>query len=111
MCIRCMSHTLRGVKLINVTISKSGFICEGHANHAEYGKDIVCSAVSALTQATLLGLNRYGAEMDVTRGEGFIKVGVFKPTPPSITILTTMYLGMKKIARDYKECVTVKGRM
>ena len=34
----------------------SGFDANGHAGYAEAGEDIVCAAVSALTEATLNGL-------------------------------------------------------
>ena len=34
----------------------TGYRAEGHAGYAEAGKDIVCAAVSALTQTTLNGL-------------------------------------------------------
>ena len=33
-----------------------GFTSNGHANHGEAGEDIVCSAISALTQTCCLGL-------------------------------------------------------
>ncbi len=33
-----------------------GFLSGGHAEYDEAGKDIVCSAISALTQTCLLGL-------------------------------------------------------
>ena len=33
-----------------------GYRCEGHTGYAEAGADIVCAGVSALTQATLNGL-------------------------------------------------------
>ena len=33
-----------------------GFEARGHADAGEYGSDIVCAAVSSLTQATLYGL-------------------------------------------------------
>ena len=33
-----------------------GFTSTGHANHGESGEDIVCSAISALTQTCCLGL-------------------------------------------------------
>jgi uncharacterized protein len=33
-----------------------GFTSTGHANHGEAGEDIVCSAISALTQTCYLGL-------------------------------------------------------
>lgn len=34
----------------------TGYRAEGHTGYAEAGEDIVCAAVSALTQATLNGL-------------------------------------------------------
>ena len=33
-----------------------GFDCKGHADYAEQGQDIVCSAVSVLAQTAVLGL-------------------------------------------------------
>ena len=33
----------------------SGFTCSGHANRGKYGNDLVCSAVSAITQTCVLG--------------------------------------------------------
>lgn len=47
--------------MIHVTFLRSqgrlvGFDCTGHADYAEAGQDIVCSAVSALTQTAVLGL-------------------------------------------------------
>ena len=36
--------------------SVSGFRAEGHSGYAAYGEDILCAAISALTQTTLLGL-------------------------------------------------------
>ncbi|MBE3583277.1 MAG: ribosomal-processing cysteine protease Prp [Limnochordaceae bacterium] len=35
-----------------------GFEAEGHAGWAATGQDIVCAAISALTQATVIGLQR-----------------------------------------------------
>ena len=35
-----------------------GFDASGHTGYAEEGSDIVCSAVSALTQAAVLGLTQ-----------------------------------------------------
>ena len=97
--------------MINITISKNGFTCLGHADYAEHGKDIVCSAISALVQATLLGLNRYHADMDVEHEEGLTKIEVFRPTTLTTALLTTLYLGARSIAQDYKDCVTIRGRM
>ena len=40
----------------------TSFILDGHAGYAKKGNDIVCSAVSAVTNMILIGLN----ELDVT---------------------------------------------
>lgn len=37
----------------------TGYKVSGHAGYSEEGSDIVCSAVSALTQAPLLGLEKH----------------------------------------------------
>lgn len=36
----------------------NGFTCSGHADYSEKGTDIVCAAVSALTQSAILALER-----------------------------------------------------
>jgi hypothetical protein len=33
-----------------------GFTCSGHANQGDYGNDLVCSAVSAITQTCVIGI-------------------------------------------------------
>lgn len=39
--------------MINITKSKDLIIFEGHANYAEYGKDIVCASVSSIITTTV----------------------------------------------------------
>ena len=34
--------------MIAVSVREDGITIEGHANYAEYGKDIVCASVTAL---------------------------------------------------------------
>lgn len=36
----------------------NGFTCSGHAGYSEKGTDIVCAAISALTQSAILALER-----------------------------------------------------
>jgi hypothetical protein len=47
--------------MINVIFKKSqglflSFFVKGHADYANYGKDIVCSAVSTAAQFTIIGI-------------------------------------------------------
>lgn len=48
----------------------SGFRASGHAGYAEYGSDIVCAAISALTESTAMGLTEVvGAKTRITTDE------------------------------------------
>ena len=47
--------------MTNVTILKKesnilGFVVSGHSGYAEFGSDIVCSAISTLSQSAVVGL-------------------------------------------------------
>ncbi|MGL4948037.1 MAG: ribosomal-processing cysteine protease Prp [Mycoplasma sp.] len=39
--------------MIKIDFYKNGLVIKGHANFAESGKDIICSAVSAISQSAL----------------------------------------------------------
>jgi uncharacterized protein YsxB (DUF464 family) len=36
---------------------------------------------------------------------------LYKPNSYTTAVLTTLYLGMKMVAKEYKEYVKIKGRM
>ena len=42
--------------MIVINVTKTGITVDGHAEYAETGKDIVCAAVSALTQTLIAGI-------------------------------------------------------
>ncbi len=58
--------------MIEVVFDKNGFIASGHADFDEYGKDIVCSAISSVLQHTANVLVLMGAKID--RRKGYLKV-------------------------------------
>jgi uncharacterized protein YsxB (DUF464 family) len=88
-------------------VGRWGFICKGHAEYAEKGKDIVCSAVSALTQATLLGLSNY-VEPSVKREGGELSVEIKRRNSKTDAILTTLALGLQEVERAYPNHVEME---
>ena len=86
----------------------TGFTIKGHADYDEAGSDIVCAAVSALSQTALLGLIQY-ASQDVPYevNDGFLSVQVPKPCEASQIILGTMVAGLEQIVRQYGEYVVL----
>ncbi|MDR2006557.1 MAG: ribosomal-processing cysteine protease Prp [Acidaminococcales bacterium] len=97
--------------MIKVKIWRNGgriVACEvtGHAGAGEKGQDIVCAAVSALTETALLGLGRYaGIRLDYeVSQQPALLFFTLKDAPNDKTdaILETMLLGLTEIAGTYR---------
>lgn len=99
---------------IKITIKNDNIVsfnAFGHADFAPKGKDIVCSAVSSITQTTLLGLNEIlkkdiDFEQDVSLG--FLKVMVNNPDRDSDLIIKTMTLALERLEKIYPKNISVK---
>ncbi|MBR2216582.1 MAG: ribosomal-processing cysteine protease Prp [Selenomonadaceae bacterium] len=77
----------------------TGFTVSGHSGTAKRGEDIVCAAVSALTETALLGLGEYlHRDLDYSVASGKLKMRL-KDAPDDSTeaILETMLIGLKKV--------------
>lgn len=83
-----------------------GFIVTGHAESAEHGQDLVCAAVSAVTQTAILGLEIFASIKEEVK-DGFMLVEVTRPCLQSYAIIETMVAGLSQMAVQYKENVTV----
>lgn len=75
----------------------------GHARQAEYGQDIVCSAISVLTISTLNGLTDIAkAKVDYKVKEGYTKIVMLEiPDEKADAILKTYELGIEALLEDY----------
>ncbi|MGJ0848178.1 ribosomal-processing cysteine protease Prp [Tissierella praeacuta] len=75
---------------------------EGHAGYAEYGKDIVCAGVSAITQSALLTLERIcinaRSGYDEKRNYLYVTVPFYQITRKEVqAIFSLLELGIKSI--------------
>ncbi len=113
--------------MIKITIFKdrNGYIeryrVSGHAGYNIKGKDIVCAAVSALAQTTLISLvevcdlpeNKIDYVLDEEKG--VLDVTLSKTIDISIRtkteiVLKTLEVGIKSILEGYPEYITLKYR-
>ena len=82
-----------------------GFEAKGHAGAGPRGNDIVCAAVSVLTDSVFLGLDRHlKREMEWDADSGDISVRL-KEDPDELTeaILATLVLGLTEIQKIYPD--------
>ncbi len=82
-----------------------GFSTQGHANYSDYGTDIICSAVSALTINTINSIEQFTSvkfTVDTNQKSGRID---FKITgecdDKSTLLLDSMILGLQGLQKDY----------
>jgi uncharacterized protein YsxB (DUF464 family) len=84
-----------------------GYKVKGHAGFDDYGKDIVCSAVSVVVQSNLLGLREVaGIDIDYSAGQGelvcMLPRGLDSENKDKARLLLgTMYLTLRNIADNY----------
>ena len=80
----------------------------GHANFGPQGQDIVCSAISALTQAAAMGIQSYlGKPIEVEADSGRFSCGVSQPDERTDAILETMVLALSEIQKQYPNKISV----
>ncbi|MCR4661817.1 MAG: ribosomal-processing cysteine protease Prp [Clostridia bacterium] len=99
----------KGTEYLKVEIS-------GHSGYAEYGKDIVCSAVSILSQAALNGMMKFSTnevKYKVDGKSGFLSFEVPNPNSDEEkirqqTIVETLRIGILGIIDDYKAYVKLE---
>ncbi|HZJ98614.1 MAG TPA: ribosomal-processing cysteine protease Prp [Tissierellaceae bacterium] len=74
------------------------YTIEGHANYAEYGKDVVCAGVSALGQSVLLTLESLSKTMEYEIYNGWLSVSVTDVEEKETqTLFKLLEIGVKAI--------------
>lgn len=91
-----------------------GYVVSGHAGFDEYGKDIVCSAVSVLSQTGLLSLKSIlNINLNYKIDDGYLEVRI----PKDITkeklrevniIINTILIGIKSTMEAYPKYITLE---
>jgi len=103
--------------LIRIDIKKQGPLIEevrvnGHAGGKE-GTDIVCAAVSAVTQTTLAGLLHHSEEQvnwSTHKGQLTIQIPSHieaRMQEIAQILLSTMLIGLEQISRSYPQRVAI----
>ena len=106
--------------MTTVTIFRSkgkiiGFEASGHTGYSEEGSDIVCSAVSALTQGALIGLTEVlGLHPAIRTGDAGLSCRLSGVSESDLEkadlILKTMALSLRSAADTYGSYIKIVER-
>ena len=92
--------------------------CKGHTGFAREGEDIVCAAISSITQTALLGLlNVAKVKVDVTRNDdkGYLKFRIVgdlgkEKRIECDAILETMLQGIADVQSDFSKYIKLEDK-
>lgn len=95
----------KGNKIIALDIA-------GHADFDDYGRDIVCSGVSAISQTIVIGITEVlKADVLVSVDKGDISLSLYKSSKQDIDkcqiLLETMKLGLISMEKGYGDYINV----
>ncbi|MCI8495424.1 MAG: ribosomal-processing cysteine protease Prp [Lachnospiraceae bacterium] len=97
--------------MIQITVCKNqaneytAFQCMGHAEYDVSGKDIICSAVSALVINTINSVEQFTTDkftLDTDHEEGLIRFTLEEDySQSSLLLLRSLVLGLQGIQQNY----------
>ena len=93
-----------------------GFTVSGHANMGEYGEDLVCAAVSAVVQTTILGITevcRIQAGVSIEEGQTtcILEKDVTKnEIERAAIVFDTMLTGLRSIQASYPKTLKFRNK-
>ena len=108
--------------MINILIEKKSenilaLSATGHSGYAEAGSDIVCSAVSTLTENLILSLKEVLAiapiyEIDEQKPALRVELHVLseKKMREAQILMKSTVLGLKDVAKSYKKYIKIKNK-
>jgi len=94
-----------------------GFLCDGHTDYGEEGEDIICSALSSITQTAVLGLMQVAflpIDYKIDNKNALLQVAL----PTNMTdiernnadmILETMFLGITDLTTEYGRYIQLEN--
>lgn len=93
-----------------------GLVSEGHAGFDKRGKDIVCSAVSSITQTCALGILevlKINAKYEVDEDKGYLELRLPEAMDKSLlektqVLLQTTCLALKDLSAGYPSNIKVE---
>lgn len=95
--------------MIEVRIRPECIEISGHAGYAEPGKDIVCAAVTALTQTLIQSIeNLTDDKIEYRIYPGKVEVEYRNLSEKSKTLVDSFFVGICLIAEEFPEYVKVR---
>lgn len=92
-----------------------GFEVSGHTGYAEIGSDIVCAAISSMTQIVVLGLQNINVKLNIKKNDkkGYLLCKLSKNISENEIIkaqnwFKTLKISLEELRQDYKKYINLE---
>lgn len=97
--------------MIAITVQQDRITVSGHAEYAEHGKDIVCAAISTLTQVLIASVEELtAADIKPAVNSGYTVIDMEESTERAQVLIDSFFIGCQMVAEQYPEYVRVTKR-
>ena len=94
--------------MIVIRVREDGVTIEGHANYAEYGKDIVCAGMTALMRTLVKSIEDLTEdEIEYEISSGKVDIHFRDLSEESKLLVDSFFVGVFMIANEYPEYVKI----
>ena len=92
--------------MINITITTDGIHVRGHAEAGPKGQDIVCAAISTLTQNLICSFERLTEDkIKYVIEPGWVDIYYWDLSDKGRLLIESFFVGVKEIAADHPDHV------
>ena len=84
-------------------------VIKGHAEYDDYGKDIVCAAVSSIAITTVNGIISLDESIDYEENSGLLKIRVLKDTEINEKLLNNLVNMLSELVVQYPKNIEIRN--
>lgn len=94
--------------MIKVEIKKDVITISGHAMYDDFGKDIVCAAVSSTVITTVNGILSIDKDAIKVNEKSGVKIDILKHTEVVDKLINNMINLLTELSKDYKDNIDIR---
>ena len=104
------------IKFFKVQDGYNGFECSGHTVYAKSGKDILCAAISSITQSCVMGITKVlkiNAKVNKDDDSGYLKIELpnnlnKEDFIKSQVLFDTLYISILDLMEGYSKYISME---
>ena len=94
--------------MIKIKVEKKNISILGHANYDDYGKDIVCAAVSSIVMCSVEAISQFDINsVDIKQSQDKLDIIINKTDDTTQKLITNMLNCLKEIEKKYPKNIQI----